>query len=50
MGNFTVTSPEFKDQDPLQQVHEFNGFDGEGQNRSPALHGRARQKTPRASR
>lgn len=37
MGNFTVTSPEFKDQDPLQLVHEFNGFDGAGQNRSPAL-------------
>ena len=37
MGNFTVTSPEFKDQDPLQLVNEFNGFDGAGQNHSPAL-------------
>nr|WP_315591863.1 YbhB/YbcL family Raf kinase inhibitor-like protein [uncultured Cupriavidus sp.] len=37
IGNFTVTSPEFKDQGPLQLVHEFNGFDGAGQNRSPAL-------------
>lgn len=37
MDNFTVTSSEFQDQDPLQPVHEFNGFDGAGQNRSPAL-------------
>ncbi|VVO41023.1 YbhB/YbcL family Raf kinase inhibitor-like protein [Pseudomonas fluorescens] len=37
MGNFTVTSPEFKDQGPLQRVHEFDGFYGTGQNRSPAL-------------
>nr|WP_315595006.1 YbhB/YbcL family Raf kinase inhibitor-like protein [uncultured Cupriavidus sp.] len=37
VGNFTVTSPEFEDQNPLQLVHEFNGFDGAGQNRSPAL-------------
>jgi Raf kinase inhibitor-like YbhB/YbcL family protein len=37
MSNFTLTSPEFKDQDPLQRVHEFDGFDGTGQNRSPAL-------------
>ncbi|WP_095053421.1 YbhB/YbcL family Raf kinase inhibitor-like protein [Pseudomonas sp. Irchel s3b2] len=37
MGNFTVTSSEFKDQEPLQLVHEFDGFYGTGQNRSPAL-------------
>ena len=37
MSNFTVTSPEFKDQDRLQLVHEFDGYDGTGQNRSPAL-------------
>lgn len=37
ISNFSLTSPEFKDQDPLQRVHEFNGFDGTGQNRSPAL-------------
>jgi len=37
MSNFTLTSPEFKDQDPLQLVHEFDGYDGTGQNRSPAL-------------
>jgi Raf kinase inhibitor-like YbhB/YbcL family protein len=37
MGNFTVNSPEFKDQDLLQPVHEFDGYDGVGQNRSPAL-------------
>ena len=37
MSNFTVTSPEFKDQDRLQLVHEFDGYDGAGQNRSPAL-------------
>jgi Raf kinase inhibitor-like YbhB/YbcL family protein len=37
MSDFTVTSPEFKDQGPLQRVHEFDGYDGTGQNRSPAL-------------
>ncbi|MEM5461473.1 YbhB/YbcL family Raf kinase inhibitor-like protein [Paraburkholderia phytofirmans] len=37
MSNFTVISPEFKDQERLQLVHEFDGFDGTGQNRSPAL-------------
>ena len=37
MSNFTLTSPEFKDQAPLQLVHEFDGYDGTGQNRSPAL-------------
>jgi Raf kinase inhibitor-like YbhB/YbcL family protein len=37
MSNFTLTSPEFKDQEPLQLVHEFNGYNGTGQNRSPAL-------------
>ena len=37
MSNFTVISPEFNDQERLQPVHEFNGFDGTGQNRSPAL-------------
>lgn len=37
MSNFTVTSPEFEEQDALQHVHEFNGFDGSGENRSPAL-------------
>ncbi|MCW8208587.1 YbhB/YbcL family Raf kinase inhibitor-like protein [Verminephrobacter aporrectodeae subsp. tuberculatae] len=37
MSHFTLTSPEFKDQDPLQRVHEYDGFDGSGQNRSPAL-------------
>ncbi len=37
MDNFTLTSPEFKDQDRLQPVHEFDGYDGAGQNRSPAL-------------
>ena len=37
MSNFTVTSPEFEDQQLLQRVHEFDGFDGAGQNRSPAL-------------
>ena len=31
MSNFTLTSPEFKDQDPLQLVHEFDGYDGTGQ-------------------
>jgi len=37
MSNFTLTSPEFKDQDRLQLVHEFDGYNGVGQNRSPAL-------------
>jgi Raf kinase inhibitor-like YbhB/YbcL family protein len=37
MSNFTLTSPEFKDQAPLQLVHEFDGYDGTGQNRSPTL-------------
>lgn len=37
MSNFTITSPDFKEQDALKKVHEFNGFDGDGQNRSPAL-------------
>lgn len=37
MSNFTVISPEFKDQERLQLAHEFDGFDGTGQNRSPAL-------------
>ena len=37
MSNFTVISPEFNDQERLQRVHEFDGFDGTGQNRSPAL-------------
>ncbi|MCW5231580.1 YbhB/YbcL family Raf kinase inhibitor-like protein [Verminephrobacter eiseniae] len=37
MSNFKITSPEFKEQDVLQKAHEFNGFDGDGQNRSLAL-------------
>ena len=37
MRNFTLLSPEFKDLERLQLVHEFDGFDGTGQNRSPAL-------------
>ncbi|MBA2674416.1 YbhB/YbcL family Raf kinase inhibitor-like protein [Ramlibacter sp.] len=37
MSNFTITSPEFQEQDSLQHAHEFNGFDGSGDNRSPAL-------------
>ncbi|HHW4679638.1 MAG TPA: YbhB/YbcL family Raf kinase inhibitor-like protein [Xylella sp.] len=37
MSNFEITSPEFKEQGALQKTHEFNGFDGNGQNRSPAL-------------
>ena len=37
MSSFTITSPEFKEQDTLQKVHEFNGFGGNGGNRSPAL-------------
>ncbi|WP_045737614.1 YbhB/YbcL family Raf kinase inhibitor-like protein [Xanthomonas sp. MUS 060] len=37
MSNFKVTSPELKEQGALQKTHEFNGFDGEGQNQSPAL-------------
>jgi Raf kinase inhibitor-like YbhB/YbcL family protein len=37
VSNFTVISPEFKDQERLQLAHEFDGFDGTGQNRSPAL-------------
>ncbi|RQS09421.1 YbhB/YbcL family Raf kinase inhibitor-like protein [Burkholderia sp. Bp8998] len=37
MKNFTVISPEFKDLERLHRVHEFNGFDGSGQNNSPAL-------------
>ena len=37
MSKFKITSPEFKEQDALKKAHEFNGFDGEGQNQSPAL-------------
>jgi Raf kinase inhibitor-like YbhB/YbcL family protein len=37
MNDFTITSPEFKDQERLQLVHEFDGYDGTGRNRSPAL-------------
>ena len=37
MSNFTLASPEFKDQEPLQLAHEFDGYNGAGQNRSPAL-------------
>ncbi|MES2937156.1 MAG: YbhB/YbcL family Raf kinase inhibitor-like protein [Pseudomonadota bacterium] len=37
MSNFTITSPEFKAQDTLPHAFEFNGFDGSGENRSPAL-------------
>ncbi|NDY92389.1 YbhB/YbcL family Raf kinase inhibitor-like protein [Ideonella livida] len=37
MTNFTITSPDFKEQAELSKTHEFNGFDGEGHNRSPAL-------------
>ena len=37
MSNFTLASPEFKDQEPLQLAHEFDGYNGTGQNRSPAL-------------
>ena len=37
MTNFVLTSPEFKDQEPLQLVHAFDGYDSTGQNRSPAL-------------
>jgi len=37
MSTFRLTSPEFKDQEPLQLVHEFDSYDGTGQNRSPAL-------------
>jgi Raf kinase inhibitor-like YbhB/YbcL family protein len=40
MSNFTLTSAELKDQDLLQAVHEFDGYDGTGQNRSPPLHWR----------
>ena len=37
MSNFTITSPDFKEQGALKKTHEFNGFDGDGQNHSPAL-------------
>ena len=37
MANFTITSPEFENLGPLQRVHEFDGYYGTGQNRSPAL-------------
>ena len=37
MSNFTMTSPELKEQGTLHKSHEFNGFDGNGENLSPAL-------------
>ncbi len=37
MTAFTLGSPEFSDLAWLECAHEFNGFDGRGENRSPAL-------------
>ena len=37
MSGFTLLSPEFFDLAWLDRRHEFNGFDGAGENRSPAL-------------
>ncbi len=37
MSSFMIMSPEFNANEALNPAHEFNGFDGTGQNLSPAL-------------
>lgn len=36
-NSFNLSSQEFKNLEPLNRIHEFNGFDGTGDNQSPAL-------------